>query len=41
MEDFGVQGINISGDKQNIGGKKGGEGTEDGEEMVRIFDVRR
>ena len=37
MRDVGIQG----GDKQDIGGKGGGKGAEDGEEMVRIYDVRR
>ena len=41
MGDVGVQGIYFNGDKQDIGGKGGGEGAKDGEEMVRIFDVRR
>jgi hypothetical protein len=29
----------INGDEQDIGGKGGGEGAEDGEEVVRIFNV--
>ena len=41
MRDVGVQGRDINGDKQDIGGKGGGEGVEDGEEILRIFDVRR
>ena len=41
MGDVGVQGGDINGDKQDIGEKRGGEVAEDGEEMVRIFDVRR
>ena len=35
MGDFGVQG----GDKQDIEEKGSGEGAEDGEEMVQIFDA--
>ena len=34
IRDDGVQGDDINGDKQNIGGKRGGEGAEDGEEML-------
>ena len=41
MRDVGIQGGDIDGVKQDIGRKGGGEGAEDGEEMVRIFDVRR
>ena len=37
MGDIGVQGGDINGDKQDIGGKGGGEGVEDGEEMVLII----
>jgi hypothetical protein len=40
MGEVGVQGGDINGDKQDIGGKGDGEGAEDGKEMVRIFDVR-
>ena len=40
MGDVSVQGGDINGDKQDIGRKGGGEGAEDGEEMVRIFDMR-
>ena len=38
MRNVGVQGGDINGDKQDIGGKGGGEVAEDGEEMVRIFE---
>ena len=41
MGDVSEQGGDINGDKQDIGRKGGGEGAEDGEEMVRIFDMRR
>ena len=37
MGDVGVQGGDINGDKQDIGGKGGGEGAENEEEVVRIF----
>ena len=37
--DVDIQGGDIDGDKQDIGGKGGGEGVEDGEEMVRNFIV--
>ena len=33
-------GSDIYGDKQGIRGKGCGEGVEDGEEMVHIFDIR-
>ena len=39
MRDVGIQGGGINGDKQDIRVKGGGEGEEDGEEMVRIFNV--
>ena len=39
MRDVGVQGGGINGDKQDVGGKGGGEGAKDGEEVVRIFNV--
>ena len=35
----GGQEDDINGDKQDIGGMVGKEGAEDGEEMVRIFNV--
>ena len=38
MGDVSVQGGDINGDKQDIGRKGGGEGAEDGEEVVRPFD---
>ena len=38
MGNVNVQGGDISGDNQ---GRGSGKGVEDGEEMVRIFDVRR
>ena len=41
MRDVGIQGGDIDGDKQDIGGKGGGEGVEDGEEMVRISNTQR
>ena len=41
MRDVGVQRGVINGDKQDIGGKRCGKGAEDGEEIVRVFDVRR
>ena len=34
MKVVGVQGDDISADKQDIGGKWGGEGVQDGEEMA-------
>jgi hypothetical protein len=40
MTDIGVEGGDING-KQDIGVKGVVEGVEDGEEMVRIVDVRR
>ena len=40
MGDVDAQGGDINGDKQDIGQKGDGEGA-DGEEIVRIFDVRR
>ena len=40
MGDVSVQEGDINGDKQDIGGKGVGEGVEDGEEMVHIFDIR-
>ena len=33
-----VQGGNINGNKQEIGGE---EGAEDGKEIIQIFDVRK
>ena len=39
MGNVGVQGGDINGNKQGIGGKGGGSGGC--EEMVRNFDVRR
>ena len=39
MRDVGVQGGDINSNKQDIGRKGGGEGAEDGEEMVQIFDA--
>jgi hypothetical protein len=36
-----VQGGDINGNKQEIGGKGGEEGAEDGEEIFQIFDVRK
>ena len=39
MRDVGIQGGDIDGDKQDAGGKGGGEGVEDGEEVVGIFNV--
>ena len=39
MGDVSFQGGDINADKQDIGVKGGGEGVEDGEEMVRIFNV--
>ena len=30
MRDVGIQGGDINGDKQDIGGMRGGEGAEDG-----------
>ena len=39
VRDVGIQGGGINGDKQDIGVKGGGEGAEDGEEVVRIFNV--
>ena len=41
MGDVSIQRGDINDDNQDIGGKGGGEGAEDSEEMVRIFDVRR
>ena len=41
MKDVGVQGGDMNGDKQDIGEKGGGEGAEDGEEIVQIFNMRR
>ena len=41
MEDVSVQGGDINGDKQDIGGMVGKEGAEDGEEIVRSFNVKR
>ena len=41
MRDVGVQGGDINGDKEDIGGKGSGEEAEDGKEMVRVFYVRR
>ena len=35
MRDVGIQGGSINDDKQDVGGKGGGEGAEDGEEVVR------
>ena len=35
MRDVGIQGY-INGDKQDVGGKGGGEGAEDGEEVLSI-----
>ena len=39
MRDVGLQGGSINGDKQDVVGKGGGERAEDGEEVVRIFNV--
>ena len=39
MRDVGIQGGSINGDKQDVGEKGDGEGTEDGEEVVGIFNV--
>ena len=36
MRDVGIQGVSINGDKQDVGGKGGGEGAEDGEEVLSI-----
>ena len=41
MKDVCVQGVDINVEKQDIIEKGGGEGMEDGEEMVLIFDVRQ
>ena len=39
MGDVSVQGGDIDGAKLDIGGKGCGEGAEDGEEVVGIFNV--
>ena len=39
LRDVGIQGGSINGDKQDVGGKGCGEGAEDEEEMVGIFNV--
>ena len=39
IRDVGIQGGSINGDKQDVGRKGGGEGAEDGEEVVRIFNL--
>ena len=39
MGDVRVQGGDINGKKQDIAEKGVGEGVQDGEEMVRIFNV--
>ena len=39
MGDVRILGDDINGAKQDFGGKRGGEGAEDGVEVVRILNV--
>ena len=38
--DVSIEGIDINGDNQDIGGKGSEEGAEDGEEIIQIFEIR-